>query len=227
MMSRSVLRNEAEMNPDTLRDALRFYFITDDGTDAFPALEQARVALDAGATILQYRNKAFTLAAFDEVAAIGRLCRRRKVPFIVNDNVLLARAVGADGVHVGQEDAPPWQARRIMGSQAIIGVSVSTLTELARTDLAACDYIGAGPTFPTGTKIDAKAVQGLSGLLDVVNRSPLPVVAIGGIGPANAQDCFAHGAAGVAVISCITRVADPVHAAARLAAACGLSPERS
>ncbi len=211
------------MTPDSIREALRFYFITDDGVDGFAALDQVRVAIEAGATMIQYRNKSFSLEAFEEVKAIGRLCRDKQLPFVVNDNVLLARAAEADGVHVGQEDALPRLARRVMGPRAIVGVSVSTMAELERTDLASCDYIGTGPTFPTGTKVDAKAAHGLAGLRDIVNRSPLPAVAIGGIGPANALDCFAHGAAGVAVISCITRSTDPVEAAAAMAAACGVS----
>jgi thiamine-phosphate pyrophosphorylase len=215
------------MNSDDLRDSLRFYFITDEGVDNFPAPDQVRVALDAGATLIQYRNKSFSLDAYAEVAAICRRCREYHVPFVVNDNVLLARAVGADGVHVGQDDAPPRLARDILGPRAIVGVSVSSPAELERTDLACCDYIGTGPTFPTATKTDAKAVHGLSGLLDIVNRSPVPAVAIGGITPVNTADCFAHGAAGVAVISCITRADDPVQAAAAMAAACGVPTPRS
>ena len=210
------------MNPDDIRDALRFYFITDDGVDAISALEQTRVAIDAGATMVQYRHKSFSLADYEEVVAICRLCQARHVPFVVNDNVLLAKAVGADGVHIGQDDAPPWQTRLVMGPKAIVGVSVSTMAELENTDLAVCDYIGMGPVFPTGTKIDAKPVQGLMRLRDIVNRSPVPVVAIGGIGPDNTKDCIAHGALGVAVISCITRATDPARAAETIAVACGL-----
>jgi thiamine-phosphate diphosphorylase len=214
------------MIPDALRDRLRFYFITDDNVDGFPAVEQVRVALDAGATLIQYRNKSFTLDAYSEVESICRRCRDDGVPFIVNDNVLLAKAVGADGVHVGQEDTPAHLARYVMGPRAIVGVSVSSLTELAQTDLSICDYIGTGPTFPTDTKVDAKTAHGLSGLREIADRAPVPAVAIGGINPANAPDCFAHGAAGVAVISCITRAADPVKAAAAMAAACGIPAPR-
>lgn len=214
------------MNPDDLRNALRFYFITDDAADGFPALEQVRTAVDAGATFVQYRHKSFCLDDYGEVEAICRLCGEMRVPFVVNDNVLLAKAIGADGVHVGQDDAAPRLVRQILGSGAIIGVSVSTLAELETTDLAVCDYIGTGPTFPTGTKADAKAVQGLAGLRDIVNRSPVPAVAIGGIGPSTAVDCFAHGAAGVAVISCISRARDPVAAAEAMAAACGVSAKK-
>ena len=211
------------ITPDQIREHLRFYFITDDSVDGFSAPDQVRVALEAGATLIQYRNKSFSLKDFEEVEAICRLCRQGRVPFVVNDDVLLARAAGADGVHVGQEDTLPRLARRIMGPEAIVGVSVSSMEELERTDLASCDYIGTGPTFPTDTKRDAKAVHGLSGLRDIVNRSPIPAVAIGGIDPTNTSDCFAHGAAGVAVISCITRVEDPLSAAAAMAEACGVA----
>ena len=210
------------MRSDAIGDALRFYFITDDGIKSFSAVDQVRVAIDAGATIVQYRNKSFGLAAYAEVETICRLCRDHEVPFIINDNVLLAKAVGADGVHVGQDDAPPRLARQVMGPQSIVGVSVSSVAELERTDLPYCDYIGSGPTFPTNTKADAKAVHGLSGLGDIVNRSPLPAVAIGGIDPNNAHDCFSYGAAGVAVISCITRSSNPVKAAKAMAVACGI-----
>jgi thiamine-phosphate pyrophosphorylase len=210
------------MHPDDLGHALRFYFITDDGVDGLTPQNQVRLAIQAGATMVQYRNKSFSLDAFEEVETIGRLCRQHQVPFVVNDHVLLARAVAADGVHVGQDDVPPRLARRVMGPRAIVGVSVSSLAELERTDLTCCDYIGTGPTFPTGTKTDAKAAHGLSGLRSIVDRSPVPAVAIGGIGPDNAPDCFSHGAAGVAVISCITRSKDPFEAAVAMAAACGV-----
>jgi thiamine-phosphate pyrophosphorylase len=210
------------MNPDEIRNALRFYFVSDDGAEDFPVLDQVRLAVEAGATMVQYRNKSFSLDAYAEVEAVCRFCRDCRVPFVVNDNVLLAKSVGADGVHVGQDDASPRLARQVMGPRAIVGVSVSTMAELEHTDLAFCDYIGTGPTFPTATKVDAKAVHGLSGLRDIVNRSPVPAVAIGGIDPVNTVDCFAHGAAGVAVISCITRAGDPVEAAAFMADACGV-----
>lgn len=210
------------MNLDDLHQALRFYFITDDGTDALDAMDQVRIAIDAGATMVQYRHKSFSLDFFEEVVAVRRFCKERKVAFLVNDNVLLAKAVDADGVHVGQDDAPPRQVRLVMGPQAIVGVSVGTISELEETDLASCDYIGTGPVFPTGTKLDAKPAQGLNTFQDIVRLSPLPVVAIGGINPENAEECFAHGAIGVAVISCITRAQDPAHEARKMAAACGI-----
>lgn len=209
---------------DTVSKALRFYFITDDGVDGFPAPEQVRTAVAAGATMVQYRHKSFSLDRYGEVDAICRYCKQRRVPFIVNDNVLLAKAIGADGVHVGQEDAAPALARRIMGKKAIVGVSVSNMVELKRTDVTPCDYIGTGPTFATQTKSDAKTAHGLAGLREIARLAPVPTVAIGGINPDNAADCFAHGAAGVAVISCITRADNPFAAAAAMAGACGIRP---
>ncbi|GBC63066.1 thiamine phosphate synthase [Desulfonema ishimotonii] len=199
---------------------LRFYFITDDSAPALSPAEQVRIALGAGATCVQYRNKHYAPDCLAEVVLIRQLCRDRDVPFVVNDNIGLARQVMADGVHLGQDDAPPARARELLGDSAIVGISVSDLDELARTDLAPCDYMGTGAVFPTGTKPDAATIDGLAGLEAVVKRSPLPVVAIGGITARNATACFEHGASGVAVISFISRAEDPLTNARQLAAVC-------
>ena len=204
-----------------LKRTLRFYFITDDNAFDLRPLEQVKIAIKAGATIIQYRNKSFGLKSFGEIVAIRELCSKNFIPFMVNDNILLAKSVMADGVHLGQEDEDPEIARQILGSKAIIGVSVHDLKELKNSDLSCCDYIGTGPVFSTATKADAKKVRGLSNLEAVAGKSPLPVVAIGGINHTNAKSCLDHGAAGVAVISSITRAKDPVQSARQLAAACG------
>jgi len=205
---------------EELKKTLRFYYITDENAPGRPPLKQAEIAIRAGATMVQYRHKAFTPALFDEAAAIRDLCKCNSVPFLVNDHVLLAKAVSADGVHLGQADESPALARRILGPDAIVGISVSNLAELDRTDLAPCDYIGTGPVFKTLTKADAKPACGLDGLASVVQAAALPVVAIGGITHANAAGCFGHGAAGVAVISHISRAENPQENARRLGAAC-------
>jgi len=209
------------MPANHIKNALRFYFITDDNTPDFSPVKQTHIAIRAGATMIQYRNKSFSTRFLEEVSAIRNSCKCNGVPFIVNDNILMAKAVKADGVHLGQDDEDPGLARSILGDQAIIGTSVSNLNELENTDLSPCDYIGTGPVFPTKTKADAKKVIGLSGLDAVVQASPLPVVAIGGIDPANAKSCFTHGASGVAVISTVSRADDPLQNARRLSAACG------
>ena len=209
--------------PSGFAERLRFYFITDDQA-AMPALKQVETAVRAGATLVQYRKKTFDITDIAEVEAIRDLCRRHRVPFLVNDSVLLAKAVDADGVHLGQEDARPAAARTVLGPDAIIGVSVSTLTELSATELDPCTYIGTGPVYETGTKADAKAVIGLDGLRAVVEAAALPVVAIGGVNAHNVADCMARGAAGGAVISCITRAGDPEKAGREMAAASGTMP---
>ncbi|MGM0454175.1 MAG: thiamine-phosphate kinase [Thermodesulfobacteriota bacterium] len=212
------------MRPVNIADYLTFYFITDDGAKAFPLYDQVQTAISCGATMVQYRKKDFDAADWEALDAICRLCATNRVPLIVNDSILLARAVNADGVHLGQTDEDLARARRILGDGAIVGTSVSTPAELAQTDLSACDYIGTGPVFATGTKADAKAVIGPDGLQAVAEKAPVPVVAIGGITPDNARRCMESGAAGVAVISSITRSDFPADSAAALAAACGVGP---
>ena len=207
-----------------LRAALRFYFITDEQAVGQSLFDQVRAALRGGATFIQYRCKNFISDRYAEASAIRDLCRLNRVPFVVNDHLLLARAINADGVHLGQDDDSPATARQILGPRAIIGISVSNREELTRTDLAPCDYVGSGPVFATGTKADAKPVRGLAGLKEIVDSVSLPVVAIGGIDAARTPDCLAQGAAGVAVISAVARSEDPQAAAARMAAACGCRP---
>lgn len=207
-----------------LKNRYRFYFITDDAVSGPSPPAQAEIAIRAGAGIIQYRNKAFKVAHFEEARAIRRMCRVYRVPFIINDDILLAKALEADGVHLGQTDDRPGTARQILGPEAIIGISVSTPAELEKTDLSGCDYVGTGPVYDTGTKADAGPVIGLSGLHAMVEKSPLPVVAIGGLTASRAKACFAQGAAGAAVISDITRAGDPGGAARAFAQVCGCAP---
>jgi len=212
------------MPTSSLSKALRFYFITDDHPSAGDPLQQVTIALEAGATIVQYRDKAITLSDVGTVSRIRSLCKVNRVPFVINDNVLLAKAVDADGVHLGQTDEDPAIAREILGPEAIVGLSASTPAELLNRHVDVCDYVGTGPVFPTTTKADAKGTIGPSGLSAIAARTDLPVVAIGGITPENAGACFSHGAAGVAVISAITRAADPRESALKLASVCGCAP---
>ena len=207
-----------------LKSALRFYFITDEDVTGFSPEKQVRIAIKAGATLVQYRNKSFSPRFFEEVALIRNICKCNAIPFIINDDILLAKAVMADGVHLGQDDEDPDLVKRILGPQAIVGKSVSNLDELNASDLSVCDYIGTGPVFSTLTKVDAKKVIGLSGLKAVVKASPVPVVAIGGIDQTNAGSCFEQGASGVAVISVVTRAKDPLQNALQIASACGCKP---
>lgn len=215
------------MLPENIKKALRFYFITDDSAPNLSPLKQVETAIEAGATFIQYRNKSFSSEAFGEAQAIRDLCKCNGVSFVVNDNVLLGKAVDADGVHLGQEDETPAMARQILGEHAIIGISVSNIEELSKTDLSACDYIGTGPVFPTRTKKDAKDAIGPEGLKTVINEVSLPVVAIGAIDSSNASLCFDAGACGVSVISCISRAKNPMKSALELGKVCGCPPRSS
>jgi thiamine-monophosphate kinase len=207
-----------------LQQQLRFYFITDDAAPKLSPLDQARIAIKAGATALQYRNKSFSLNHYAEALEIRNLCKANQILFIVNDDILLAKSLCADGVHLGQEDSGLRIAKLILGAEAIVGASVSTLEEFQETDIAACDYLGVGPVFSTGTKADAKDVIGSAGLKRIIDQTPLPVVAIGGIKADNIAECLAAGAAGVSMISAISRSDDPATSAAEMAIACGCSP---
>jgi len=209
-----------------LKKALRFYFITDDKAPSIEPFDQVKIAIRAGATVIQYRNKSFSPDCYSEAEEIRDLCRCNNIPFIINDNILLAKALTADGVHLGQDDESPAVARKILGTEAVIGISVSTLDELERTVFSDCDYIGTGPVFATGTKEDAKKVIGLSGLQSVAEKVSLPVVAIGGITWDTAQSCFLHKADGIAVISSISRASDPLQVALEIGSACSC-PARS
>jgi thiamine-monophosphate kinase len=215
------------MNRDQIKKALRFYFITDDSAPDFSPLKQTEIAIQAGATLIQYRNKSISAKDIQEAQSIRDLCKCNRVPFVVNDNILMAKAVSADGVHLGQEDESPQTARAILGDTAIIGISVSDSEELERTDLTGCDYIGTGPVFSTHTKPDAKQAIGPQGLEKVVRAVSLPVVAIGGIDAGNARQCFDYGVDGVSVISCISRSENPAESASALGSVCGSKPKAS
>ena len=171
-------------------------------------LEVLKEALRGGIDYFQLREKgasALTGSALMEFAvACRQLCREYDVSFIVNDDVELAWEIGADGVHIGQEDQSALDVRRIIGQDKILGVSVHSLEEAAIAVENGADYVGMGPVFGTFTKSDAKKPSGVSGIETVKNKFPdLPVVGIGGITPLNAELVWAAGADGVAVISAI------------------------
>jgi thiamine-phosphate diphosphorylase len=113
-----------------IKKALQFYYITDEDAPGLPPLAQVEIVVRAGATMVQFRHKAFSPKLFDEVAAIRDLANSNSVPFLVNDDIVLAKAVSADGVHLGQTDESPALARRILGPDAIVGISVSTLEKI-------------------------------------------------------------------------------------------------
>jgi thiamine-phosphate pyrophosphorylase len=157
-------------------------------------LETARQAVAAGATVVQLRLKAPTAEIVDR----GRGFRALPVTFVVNDDVEAALELGADGVHLGRSDSGAEAAR---AAGLLLGRSVSTVREALA---AKADYLGAGPVWPTPSKIDADPPIGLDGLRAICRAVSTPVIAIGGIDASNAGDCIRAGAAGVAVIRAAT-----------------------
>jgi thiamine-phosphate pyrophosphorylase len=161
------------------------------------ALETARIAVDGGATVVQWRLKDVPrVDVVERGRATRSLCARHGVPFIVNDDVEAALMLGADGVHLGRDDEGAETAK---DQGLMLGLSASTLGEARAADGRA-DYIGAGPVWATPSKPDADPPIGLDRLQEICAAVSVPVVAIGGIDASNAGDCIRAGAAGVAVI---------------------------
>jgi thiamine-phosphate pyrophosphorylase len=200
---------------------LSLYLVTDpEMTARRGLLETVAAAVDGGVTMVQLRHKDGSACALVEAGrALKALLAPRGIPLIVNDRVDVAHAIGADGVHVGQDDLPPAAARAILGPSAIIGFSISNEGQLAGFDATAVDYVGLAPLFSTGTKTYATPALGETGFAALRHRLPCPVVAIGGITAANAARAIAAGADGVAVVSAICAASDPRAAAQALRAA--------
>lgn len=202
---------------ETLRRELLLYAITDSRWLGKRTLTQCvKEALAGGATCVQYREKH---CSFEEMKAqalpLVRLCKEAKVPFIVNDSPELARLVHADGVHVGQGDADIASARALLGSDAIVGVSVHTLEQAQRAQKRGADYLGVGSIFATATKDDA-LLTGVEGLRAICAKSDSAVVAIGGLDASSIPLLAQSGACGAAVISALFAQDDIEQAALRL-----------
>ncbi len=195
---------------------LSLYVVTDAGLARGRShLEIVRAAIAGSVTVVQYREKeATTRRMVEEAWELRALCREAGVPFIVNDRLDVALAVDADGVHVGQDDMPAFLARKLIGPERILGVSVSTVKEALQAEQDGADYISASPVFSTPTKPDAPQPTGLEGLRAIVATVRQPVVAIGGINASNAAQVIRAGAGGVAVVSAIV-AAEDVESAAR------------
>lgn len=209
-----------EPSPHSGRPAfdLSLYLVTDSGLCAERGLaETVAAAIAGGITMIQYRAKDRDLrSALREAALLAELAKPAGVPLIVNDRLDIALAVDAEGLHVGQSDMPPEIARRLLGADKILGISVSRLAEIETVDPAVVDYVGLGPVFATATKNDAAAPLGLDRLAQLRQRIPLAVVAIGGIGREQAGAVIRAGADGIAVVSAICGTSDPTAAACQL-----------
>ncbi|GAB2692674.1 thiamine phosphate synthase [Paenibacillus thermoaerophilus] len=184
------------------------------------AAQVLRSAILGGVTCFQFREKELPVP---QQLAIGRelraVCREFGVPFLVNDRVDLALLLEADGVHLGQDDIPVPEARRLLGEHAVIGMSAGNPQELEIALSMKPDYLGIGPVYATATKGDAGAPIGTGLIAELRRQSDLPVVGIGGIDASNAGPVLRAGADGVAVVSAIAAAADPQAAAAEIRAA--------
>ena len=165
--------------------------------------DQVKKALDGGATFVQLREKNLDRADFlAEALEIQKLCREYGVPFVINDEVSIAKDIDADGVHVGQSDMEAMDVRKILGPDKILGVSAQTVEQAIIAEKHGADYLGVGAVFATGSKDDADDVshETLKAICEAVS---IPVIAIGGITKDNVSELAGSGICGVAVISAI------------------------
>jgi thiamine-phosphate pyrophosphorylase len=200
---------------------LRLYALIDpERTGGRDLAELARMAANGGATMVQLRDKLGATRAMVEAARAIR-ARIAPVPLLVNDRVDVVLAAGADGVHLGQDDLAVEDARRLLGPQAIIGLSIKTLDQAMRAPIQHLDYACIGGVFATTSKDNPDPPIGLAGLTSILaalrsRSSDLPIGAIAGIDATNAGATIAAGADGVAVISALSAAADPQRATREL-----------
>jgi thiamine-phosphate pyrophosphorylase len=200
---------------------LSFYLVLDpDLCSNLGMVETARAAVAGGATIVQLRDKqAGTSAMIETGRALKQALSATGALLIVNDDVEAAIAIGADGLHIGQDDMDAPTARTLIGPDMILGLSVETEGLAAAVDPALVDYAGIGPVFATPTKPDHKQPIGFDGLARLIKTCRVPAVAIGGLKAAHVRDVFSAGADGLAVVSAICGTPDPQAAAIDIAEA--------
>ncbi len=178
------------------------YLVTDRSLMSAKTLEEAvERAVDGGCTIVQLREKELNSREFFNTAvSLKKLLERRGVPLIINDRVDIALAANADGVHLGQNDLPLAQARRLLGRERIIGVTAPTLSLAIEAESGGADYIGVGAIFGTTTKSNAKK-NSIENLGEIAHTVKIPVIAIGGINSTNISLLAGSGISGAAVVS--------------------------
>ena len=198
------LSNGKKMSLAELEKALLLYAVTDrTWTKDVSLYEQVEQTLKGGTTLDQLREKDLPYEDFlQEGKEIQELCKKYQVPFVINDNVQLAKELDADGVHIGQDDMKICDARNLIGSNKILGVSVQTVEDAIFAEKEGADYLGVGAVFSTSTKLDAVDVS-YQMLKEICSAVKIPVVAIGGINKNNILDLQNSGICGVAVVSAI------------------------
>ena len=208
------------MNPGSVKQMLRLYLVMGSANSRLKPETVLAQALANGISAFQFREKGpQALHGAEKYALALRLkamCQKHGIPFIVNDDVDLALAVDADGVHIGQEDEPAEEVRRRIGGK-ILGVSAHDAEEARAAVAVGADYLGIGPMFATNTKSDARAVRGPEAIRQIRESLPeTPIVGIGGIAPGRAAPVIFGGADGVAVVSAISMADAPGEAARKL-----------
>jgi thiamine-phosphate pyrophosphorylase len=208
----------SRLNPD----ALRLYLVTDQAlTRGRPLADVVAAAVQGGVTCVQLREKQLGTREFLAQALILKaLLAPQGIPLVINDRLDIALACGADGVHLGQNDLPADEARKLLPPGVFIGWSVESMDDVQQSAALPVDYLGVSPIFSTPTKTDTKDPWGLEGLAVVRAATPLPLVAIGGIHAGNARDVLRAGADGLAVVSALCAADDPRAAAVTLKALC-------
>ncbi len=200
-----------------MRLDLSLYLITDRALCTSPGLvETVTAAVRGGVTMVQLRDKhASDAELVDQARRLKAALYGSGVPLIINDRLEVAIAAGADGLHLGQDDGDVADARALLGPEAILGLSVQALEQMARLDVEHLDYLGLGPVFATPSKQDHAEPLGFAGLARLVAASPLPSVAIGGLKAEHVAATHEAGAEGLAVVSAICGTPDPEAAARR------------
>ena len=206
---------------ENLKSALKLYFIL--GSVNCMERSPSKVlseAIEGGITMFQFREKGKDALTGSEKYALAEelqdICKKADIPFIVNDDIELALALNADGIHIGQDDEPAGKVRERMKDK-ILGISVHNMKEAGQAIAAGADYFGVGPIFPTSTKKDTNDVQGVKIISEFrTNGITIPIVGIGGITGENAASVIEAGADGVSIISAISQAENIQLAAKRI-----------
>lgn len=186
-----------------------YYFITDSDLSRAGNISDVMHAAACGVEVVQYRNKnAETREMYEEALRLKEICR--DLTFLINDRIDIALAVDADGVHLGQSDMPCTTARKLLGREKVIGVTVHNLSEALQAERLGADYLGVSPIFKTATKPDAGKPAGITLIEEIREEVDIPLIAIGGINHSNAPAVVQAGADGLCAISCVVASNDVV-----------------
>lgn len=179
-----------------------YYFITDSKLSRAGNTSDVKNAVASGVKIIQYRNKdASTKQMYEEALKLKSICK--DIIFLINDRLDIALSVGADGLHLGSDDLPYKAARRLLGKNKIIGLTVHSVREAIEAQKLGADYIGVAPIFATRTKTDAGKPKGVRLIKEIRKRVSIPIIAIGGINLSSAREVIAAGADGLCAISAV------------------------